>query len=390
MKEFIPFALPDIRQEEIDEVIHTLKSGWITTGPKTKVFEDEFAKYVGCKYALAVNSATSGLHLALDAIGLKKGDKVITSPYTFTATAEVVRYFDADPIFCDVDENNYNICPDKLNEALADLCKNDNHNIKAIIPVHIAGLSCDMEKITEIAHRYHIKVIEDAAHAFPTTYNKKMIGLWSDITVYSFYANKTLSTAEGGMIVTNNESYKKRMGVMRLHGFDRAAWDRYSSNKPSWFYSVIAPGYKYNMTDINASIGIHQLSKIDEFLKRREYIAEYYNVELQDIKGIRLPPKAKPGDKHAYHLYMIQVPSNKRDKFIEEMALRGVGCSVHFIPLHLHPYWQEKYKFEKSDFPNAFKLFEGEVSIPIYTKLTNDQLKYIADTIKSVSRDLLC
>ena len=380
----IPFAIPEIGAEEIDEVVDTLKSGWVTTGKKVQAFEELFASYIGCQHALAVNSATSGLHLALDAIGIKRGDKVIVPVNTFTSTAEVVRYFDADPIFCDIDADSFNISAKAIAQILESHLERDK--IKAIIPVHIAGMACDMDPILDLAKKYSLKIIEDAAHALPTTYQGKMIGTIGDITVYSFYATKTLCTAEGGMVVTNNDEYAKRIKVMRLHGFDRDAWDRYNSDRPSWYYSVVAPGFKYNMTDIAASMGIHQLKKIERFYQRRLEIAQQYNEAFKKLELIQVPKLEISDDKHAFHLYIIKVP--KRDTFIEELSKKQIGSSVHFIPLHLQPYWKEKYKLEDMDYPVAYQNFQQILSLPIYTKLNDKQVEFITAIVKQVYENL--
>lgn len=376
MEPFLPFALPDIGDEEIAEVVDSLRSGWLTTGPKTKRFEKDFSAFIGndCE-AVAVNSATAGLHLALEAVGVGPGDEVITTAYTFTATAEVIRYLGADPIFVDVDARTFNLDPSKIKEAITP-------STKAIIPVHFAGLPCDMDAILGIAQRYGLKVIEDAAHALPSLYKGTLIGaLESDATVYSFYATKTITTGEGGMVVTQNPDIAKRCRVMRLHGISRDAFDRYVSIKPSWFYEVVAPGFKYNMTDMAASLGIHQLRRAGEFQQRREEMADRYNNAFNALP-IVLPPNAPKGSSHAWHLYVLRLPVEskiQRDRFIESMAERGVGCSVHFIPLHIHPYWRKQYNLSPSDFQNALNLYESAVSLPLYTKMTeNDQERVIA------------
>lgn len=378
---FIPFALPDIGEEEISEVVDSLRNGWLTTGPKTQKFENDFKKFLGCEHALAVNSATSGLHLALEAIGLKKGDKVIVPVNTFTATAEVVRYFDADPIFCDINAATFNIDPAKIEEILNH--HPDRKRILAIIPVHIAGQPCDMGKILEIARSRDLFVIEDAAHAFPSKWEGKNIGCVGDITVFSFYATKTLSTAEGGMVVTNNSRFAERMKIMRLHGFDRDMWDRNISDRPKWHYSVVAPGFKYNMNDLSASMGIHQLAKAEKFLKRRTEIAQRYNEAFHDLE---IPFIERTSDTHSYHLYILKL--DNRDKFIEKMSEHGIGTSVHFIPLHLQPYWREKYRLQDDDYPVAFKNFQRIVSLPIYTKLTEDDVSRVIQTVRKVLNEL--
>jgi dTDP-4-amino-4,6-dideoxygalactose transaminase len=381
----IPFALPEIGDEEINEVVDSLKSGWVTTGPKTKQFEEDFAEYIGIKHALAVNSATSGLHLALDAIGLKRGDKVIVPVNTFTSTGEVVRYFDADPIFCDIDPDNFNISISAIEEILKS--HPEKGLIKAIMPVHIAGQACEMDEIAQIAKEYNLKVIEDAAHALPTTYKGNIIGTLSDITVFSFYATKTLCTAEGGMVVTNNDEYAKKIKIMRLHGFDRDAWNRYSSDKPSWFYSIVEPGFKYNMPDISAAMGIHQLRRADRFFERRNKIAQKYNAAFSELNEIITPQITRAEDKHAFHLYILKVP--RRDEFIQKMSDKKIGTSVHFIPLHLQPYWKEKYSLIESDFPIALENFQSIMSLPIYTKLTDEQVDYIIAMVKEVYEEII-
>ena len=374
-KKFLPFALPDIGEEEINEVVDSLKSGWITTGPKTKRFEEEFAKYIGTKHAIAVNSATAGLHLALDALGISRGDKVITSTYTFTATAEVIRYFDADPIFCDIKEDTFNIDVDKLEKLIIE------HKPKVVIPVHIAGQSADMDRILKLKEKYHFKILEDAAHALPTTHNGRLIGSIGDITVFSFYATKTLATGEGGMITTDNDDYKARMSIMRLHGLNRDAWDRYTSNKSSWFYEIVAPGYKYNMTDIASAMGIHQLKKIDKFFERRNQIAKEYDQAFSNNPKIKIPFIINKSDKHAYHLYIIQIDEKKRDQFIETMREKNIGCSVHFIPLHMHPYWKTTYHLKEEDFPVATRTYKSAVSLPLYTKMTDEDVKNVIQAV---------
>ncbi|GAB6183583.1 DegT/DnrJ/EryC1/StrS family aminotransferase [Thermodesulfovibrio hydrogeniphilus] len=381
MKDFLPFYVPDIGQEEIEEVLDTLRSGWLTTGPKTKQFEREFAQFIGEEVeAIAVNSATAGLHLALEAIGIGPGDEVITTTYTFTATAEVVRYLGADPVFVDIDPNTLNIDPSKIEGAITP-------RTKAIIVVHFAGLSCDMNRILEIAKRYNLKVIEDAAHALPATYKGKLIGsLESDATVYSFYATKTITTGEGGMVVTKDPDIAKRCRIMRLHGIDRDAFDRYTSKKPSWYYEVIAPGFKYNMTDLAASLGIQQLRKAWDFQKKREAIANVYNEAFKNLPVI-LPPNAPDGDIHAWHLYVLRLRDNapvSRDQFINLMAENGIGCSVHFIPLHLHPYWKERYNLKPEDFPEALNAYKRAVSLPFYTRMKDEEIEKVIMTVREI------
>ncbi len=386
MDAFLPFALPLIGEEEIDEVVDTLRSGWLTTGQKTVTFEKDFAKFVEASHALGVNSATSGLHLALEAVGVGPGDVVITTPYTFTATAEVIRYLGADPVLVDIDPNTFNINPELIRKAIA---KHDN--VKAIMPVHFAGQACEMDEILEIAKEHDIKVVEDAAHALPTTYKGKIIGSLSDITVYSFYVTKTIATGEGGMVTTENEDYVNRMKTMRLHGINRDVFDRYTSDKPSWFYEVVEPGYKYNMTDVAASLGIHQLKKARAFQERREWIADKYNEAFADLP-MRTPYVAHPEETHSWHLYVLQLDleaiSVNRDRFIELMAEENIGTSVHFIPLHLHPYWRDRYNYQPEDFPIAYDVFNRAMSLPIYPKMTDEEVERVIVAVKKVCKEV--
>lgn len=379
---FIPFALPLIGQEEINEVVDSLESGWLTSGPKTKKFETDFCEFIGADHSVAVNSATAGLHLALEAIGIKAGDKVITTPYTFTATAEVIRYMGADPIFVDINTNTFNIDVDLIEQAIL-----DNSNVKAIIPVHFAGQACDMSPISELAKKYNMKIIEDAAHALPTTYNGQMIGTIGDITVYSFYATKTIATGEGGMVVTNNPEYANRMLTMRLHGINSDVFNRYQSDKPAWYYEVVAPGFKYNMTDIAASLGIHQLKKANKFQVMRQTIAKQYIKAFANLP-IKLPYVENKNDTHAWHLFVLQLDFEKlsinRDKFIDLMLEAKIGTSVHFIPLHIQPYWRDKYGFVASDFPKALSVFNSAVSLPIYPKMTDNDVQRVISAVVSI------
>lgn len=382
---FLPFALPEIGEEEINEVISALRSGWVTTGPKTKQFEADFTQFLGESNieSIAVNSATSGLHLALEAVGIGPGDEVIVPTYTFTATAEIVRYLGATPIMVDVDANTFNMTADSFGAAITD-------RTKAVVPVHFAGLACEMDPIISMARQRNIKIIEDAAHALPTLYNGRLIGtLDSDITVFSFYANKTMTTGEGGMVVTRDPELAKRCKVMRLHGISRDAFDRYVSTKPSWFYEVIAPGFKYNMPDIAAAIGIHQLKRLPDFQKKREKMADLYIQAFQGLP-LQMPSLATGCSTHAWHLFPVKLMPEaglKRERFIELMAELGIGCSVHFIPLHLHPYWRDTYGLQPEMFPVAQKIFEQEVSLPLYTKMTDSDQQRVIDAVKKVLAD---
>ncbi|WP_411369052.1 DegT/DnrJ/EryC1/StrS family aminotransferase [Pseudidiomarina salilacus] len=377
---FLPFALPEIGEEEIAEVVDSLRSGWVTTGPKAKKFEELFSEFLGGGvHCLAVNSATSGLHLALEALGVGKGDEVIIPSYTFTATAEVIRYLGATPVFVDVNEHDFNISVDAIRAAITP-------HTKVIMPVHFAGQACDMDEIIQLAREHELKIVEDAAHALPTTYSGRLIGqLDTDVSVFSFYANKTMTTGEGGMLVTKNEEILARCKVMRLHGISRDAFDRYTSNKPAWFYEIVAPGFKYNMPDISAAIGIHQLAKLPRFLERRKEIAHKYEQSLSDLP-LTLPKQHRDDDQHAWHLYPVLLTAEAnitREEFIVKMAEHGVGCSVHFIPLHLQPYWRDEYSLDSESFPVSQRLYEREVSLPLYTKMTDGDVEKVIHAVKS-------
>lgn len=374
--QFLPFALPDIGEEEIAEVANSLRSGWVTTGPKAKQFEADFVEFLGGGVeAVAVNSATAGLHLGLEALGIGRGDEVITTTHTFTATAEVIRYLGADPVFVDVDARTLCIDVAAVEAAITS-------RTKAIIPVHLGGRSADMEGLLAVARKHSLRVMEDAAHALPTTCNGKLIGtLDSDVTVFSFYANKTITTGEGGMLVTRNPAIAKRARVMRLHGMSRDAFDRFTAKTPSWYYEIVAPGFKYNMTDIAASLGIHQLKKAHSFQRKRAHIAALYDELLAGLPIIR-PPHAAEADIHSWHLYVIQLDETAqvgRDQLVERMFAQGIGCSVHYIPLHLHPYWRDKYRLTSAMFPVSQRIYEHTLSLPMYSRMTD------ADVARAVS-----
>lgn len=383
-EDFLPFALPLIEDDEKREVLEVLESGWVTTGPKVKQFEEQFASFIGCKHAIAVNSCTAALHLALDAIGLKEGDEVITTPVTFAATAEVIRYFKAKPIFVDIDPVTLNIDSKRIEDG-----KGGGWQVgkaKAIIPVHFGGLACDMDAITEIAKCYNLKVIEDAAHALPTTYNGRKIGTIGDITCFSFYATKTITTGEGGMITTKNDEWADRMRMMSLHGIGKDAWKRYSA-EGSWYYEIIDAGYKYNLTDIAAAIGIAQLRKANLMWKRRKKIASMYNEALRDLPEI-VTPTVKEGEGHTWHLYVIKLNLEMltidRNQFIEELKNRGIGISVHFIPLHIHPYYRDAYGYKPEDFPVAYETYKRIISLPIYPKMTDKDVARVIEVVSDV------
>lgn len=377
---FLPFALPEIGDEEIAEVIDTLKSGWVTTGPKARRFEQDFAAFLdepGIE-AIAVNSATAGLHLALEALGIGPGDEVITTTHTFTATAEVVRYLGADVRLVDIDPATLNIDPAAIEAAITP-------RTKAIIPVHYAGMAVDMDAVLAIARRHGLKVVEDAAHALPTTHGGRLVGtLDSDITVFSFYANKTITTGEGGMAVTRDPALAARMKVMRLHGINRDAFDRFTAKVPSWYYEIVAPGFKYNLTDIAAAMGIHQLKRAQGFQQKRAQLAALYDELLADLPLI-LPPRPAAGEVHSWHLYVLRLTDDApigRDALIEALYAAGIGCSVHYIPLHLHPYWRERYDLQAADYPHSQHAYERMLSVPLYTRMTEDDVRRVAAALR--------
>jgi dTDP-4-amino-4,6-dideoxygalactose transaminase len=384
---FLPFALPDVDSSELSEIKEALDSGWVTTGPKTRQFEAEFAAAVGAKQAVAVNSCTAAMHLALEAIGLQQGDEVITSPYTFAATAEVVRYFDAKPVFVDICPADFNINPDLIEAAVTD-------RTKAIMPVHIAGLPADLDAIYAIAARHNLAVVEDAAHAFPAKYKGQFIGqdLDSDLTFhfsrftcFSFYATKTITTGEGGMICTDDEALAEHCRIMALHGISKDAWRRYTA-EGSWYYEIIAPGYKYNMTDIAAAMGLAQLRKAGRMWQRRQEIAMRYNDAFGALPELQIPVN-RADCQHAWHLYILRLNLDRlrinRAQFIEKLKQLNIGTSVHFIPLHFHPYYRETYGYAPTDFPVAFEEFQRVISLPIYSKMSGEDVE---DVVGSVSR----
>lgn len=383
---FLPFALPSIGEAEIAEVVDTLRSGWLTTGPKTHRFEREFAAFVGARHALAVNSATAGLHLALDAIGLRRGEIVITSPLTFTATAEVVRYFGARPMFVDIRPDIMNLDPTKLKQALAALPREERRRVRAVIPVHFGGQACDMDEILRIAAAADLRVVEDAAHALPARVGGRVIGSIGDLTVFSFYSTKTITTGEGGMVTTDSDEYAERIQVMRLHGISRDAWNRYGEGG-SWYYEVVAPGYKYNMPDLAAAIGLHQLARAEEFRQARERLAQRYTRAFAEVEEIETPV-ALPDRQHAWHLYVIRLRTERlalsRAQFIEALRERQIGASVHFIPLHLQPYYRDKYGYRRGDFPEAERAFDRAVSLPIYPRMTDQDQQDVIDAVREI------
>jgi|YelNatPaOPRAMG01_1025707.scaffolds.fasta_scaffold54762_2 UDP-4-amino-4,6-dideoxy-N-acetyl-beta-L-altrosamine transaminase len=377
---FVPFASPLISDDEIAEVVDTLKSGWLTTGPKVQRFEKEFAQFVGSKYAIAVSSCTAALHLALVATGIGPGDEVITTPFTFVATANVILHVGAKPIFVDIRPDTFNIDVEKISAVITP-------KTRAIIPVHYAGQPCEMDEIMEIATKHKLLVIEDAAHAIAAEYKGRKVGTIGDVTCFSFYATKNLMTGEGGMVTTNHAELAEKIRILSLHGMSKDAWKRYTATG-SWYYEVLSPGYKYNMTDIQASLGIHQLQKLEIFQKRREEIVKAYNQAFAGLDAV-VPPFVQPGVKHAWHLYVIKIVPERlkidRNRFIEALKEEGVGTSVHFIPVHLHPYYREKFGFKRGDFPRAEEAYDRVISLPLYPKMSDEDVGHVIEAVRKVA-----
>ncbi|MEZ5632124.1 MAG: DegT/DnrJ/EryC1/StrS family aminotransferase [Burkholderiaceae bacterium] len=381
--DFIPFARPDIGEAEIEAVARTLRSGWVTTGPETKAFESEFAAYLGGGVqAIAVNSATAGLHLALEAIGIGPGDEVIAPTLTFTATVEVARYLGADAKLVDVDPVTLNIDPACIEAAITP-------RTRAILPVHYGGLACDMAAIFDIARRRGLQVVEDAAHALPTTSQGTLVGqLPSAAAVFSFYANKTMTTGEGGMVVTADDALAARMKVMRLHGISRDAFDRFSSRTPAWYYEIVAPGFKYNLTDTAAALGRVQLQRLPAFLARRRQLAARYLAELRDLPLV-LPADAPAGETHAWHLFVLRLSDAARvtrDEVIQRLSDAGIGTSVHYVPLHRQPYWRDRYGLTPEQFPVAEAAYQRMFSIPLFTAMSDDEQARVIGALRAALR----
>ncbi len=375
----IPFFVPEIGEAEIAEVVETLRSGWLTTGPRTKQFERDFAAYVGAKHAIAVNSATAALHLALDAIGVTSGDEVIVPTMTFTATAEVVIHRGATPVFVDCEADTLNMDASQLERRIT-------RRTKAIIPVHYGGQPCEMDQILEIARSRGLKVIEDAAHALPARYRGRMIGTIGDVTCFSFYANKTITTGEGGMITTEDSELAEKMSIRSLHGMSKEAWKRFTA-EGSWYYEVVYPGYKYNMPDIAGALGLHQLRRADEFRDARRHAAERYAARLADMPQV-CALAVRDHVQHSWHLYVVQLALEQlridRAQFISELNKAGIGTSVHYLPLHMHPYYRDTFGFQPDDFPAARAAYERIVTLPLYPRMSEDDVDYVVSAIAAI------
>ncbi|MEM3154022.1 MAG: DegT/DnrJ/EryC1/StrS aminotransferase family protein [Candidatus Woesearchaeota archaeon] len=370
--EFLPFCPPCIGKEEVKAVVETVRSGWLTMGPKVHKFEEAFAKYSGVKHAISVNSCTAGLHLSYIAAGINPGDEVITSPITFAATVNMIIHVGAKPVLVDIDKEFQCIDPDKIQAAIT-------KKTKAIVPVHFAGNPCDMKAIMDIAEDNNLQIIEDAAHSVGGSYDgKKKMGSLGNLTSFSFYATKNMTTGEGGMVTTNDDALAARLKILRLHGMNRDAWKRYTLSG-SWYYEIVEPGWKDNMTDVNAALGLVQLKKLDKFCKKRQEAADTYAKLLKDLPLIL--PKNKPGK--VWHIYPIQVKNADRAKVIERLKEYNVGTSVFFIPIHYHPAY--KYlKYKKGDFPVAEEYFNQTLALPLYPQLKKIDIKYVSDALHEI------
>jgi dTDP-4-amino-4,6-dideoxygalactose transaminase len=375
----LPFCQADIGEEEIAEVVDTLRSGWLTTGPKTREFEERFSQYVDSKFAIAVNSCTAGLHLALNAAGITEGDEVITTPLTFCSTVNVILFQRATPVLADIRLDDYDIDPAEVERRITP-------RTKAILPVHYGGQPCRMDELMDIARRHNLLVIEDAAHAVGAKYRGQPVGSIGDATAFSFYVIKNLTTGEGGMVTTNNPELAEKVRILRLHGMSHDAWKRYDA-RGSWYYEVQMLGFKYNMSDIQAALGLHQLARLESFTERRAQIVAEYGRRFAALPELTLP-QARPEVRHAWHLYPIRVDGERltigRDQFIEEMKERGIGTSVHFIPIHYHPYYQQTLGLKPGDFPNTDKLFAGLLSLPLFPRMTDADVERVANAVEEI------
>lgn len=377
-KEFLPYNLPDLGPEEEDAVIQTLRNHWISRGPLTEQFEAALASELGVPQVLALASCTAGMHLALLAQGIGPGDEVITTPMTFAASVNVIIHVGATPVMVDVEEETGNIDLAQVEQAITE-------RTKVILPVHYAGQSVDMEYLNRLRDRYHLVIVEDAAHAIASRYQGQRIGSFGNITSFSFYATKNLTTGEGGAVVVPDPDLAEKIRVLSLHGMSRHAWKRYSE-KGSWAYSIEDAGFKYNMTDLEAALGLAQLNKLDRMQARRRQIAEEYAQALGDLPVIL--PTEREYREHAWHLYPLRIKSEfltiSRDDFIEAMKAQNIGTSVHFIPIHLHLYYQQRYGLRRGQFPKAEKFFEQEVSLPLYPSMTDEDIHDVVHAIREI------
>jgi dTDP-4-amino-4,6-dideoxygalactose transaminase len=387
----IAFHRPAMGPDEEREVVDTLRSGWITTGPKAKRFEQEFAEYVGARHALAVAHCTGALHLSLWALGLGPGDEVITSPFTFTATAEVMGYLGVKPVFVDVDPGTFNLSPARVEEALE---SGRHRNVRALLPVHFAGHPCDMDRLLAIARQYNLKIVEDAAHAaggarYLDGRGMTKVGTIGDLTCFSFYATKNFTSGEGGMITTSDPVLAEKIAVASLHGMNRDAWKRYDKSG-SWYYEIHDLGFKYNLSDVHAAIGLAQLRRAPGFMVRRSEIAARYNQAFRSCDALQVP-FCEAGVEHPWHLYVLRLKPDLlrvgRGQFVEMLRERGVGTSVHCIPLHTMHYYQRTYGYRNGDFPVAEDIFSRCLSLPLYASMSDEDVDYVIDNVLAIAAE---
>jgi len=378
-KDFLPLSKPTIEDEEINSVIEVLKSGWLTTGPKVKELEENISRYTNSKNSIAFNSCTGALHSTLSAYEIKENDEVIVPTLTFVASAHVVTWLNAKPVLVDSEEGTFNINTKKIEEKITP-------NTKAIIPVHYGGHPCDMDEINKIAKKHNIRVIEDAAHAIGSEYKNKKIGNIGDVTCFSFYVIKNITTAEGGMATTNDSLIADKIRKRAYFGVDKDAFDRYK-DKGSWYYEVVSQGYKYNMDSLQGALGVEQLKKLDKFNEKRKQLAEHYIMKFKELDYIKTQ-EVRPYIKHSWHLFPILIDFNRlninRNKFIEALKAEKIGTSVHFIPLHLHPFYQKKYGYKEGDFPVAEKIYNNLITIPLFPKMGTEDVNNVVDAIEKV------
>jgi perosamine synthetase len=379
-KTFLPFHRASVGDQEARAVLDVLKNGWLTSGPKVKEFEDAFARFTGASNAVAVNSCTAALHLALAALDIQAGVEVIIPTMTFAATGEVVQYLNATPVLVDCKSESFHIDPNQIRRAIT-------RRTRAIVPVHYAGYPCDMDEIIDIARSHELHIVQDAAHSFPASYKGQMIGTIADVTCFSFYATKTITTGEGGMITTENPALAERMRMLSLHGISKDAWKRYSA-QGTWRYDIVEAGFKYNLTDLQAALGLAQLEKADILRQRRATIAKLYSKAIATIPGFLIPPD-QDNNGHAWHLYVIRVDRERlkigRDDVIEELKALGVGTSVHFIPLHLHTLYRQKFGCRPGQFPNAEMHFAGAISLPLFPDMSMEDVEHVLGALRDIA-----
>lgn len=380
--DFIIFGKPEITKDDIKEVVKVLKSGWIGLGPKTEEFEKKFAKYQNIKYAVATNSCTASLHLALDAVGIKPGDEIITTPFTFAATANAITHAGAKPVFVDIDRNTLNINPDLIEKAI-------NPKTKAIIPVHIAGRPCEMDKIKILAKKHKLFIIGDCAHAIESEYKNAKISQWADISCYSFYPTKNITAIEGGMAITNNKKWHEIMKIKRLHGISKDAWKRYNKTGGN-FYEVLYNGYKYNMNDVGAALGLSQLKRIEKNWQKRNILWKKYNDFFKGAENIKIvSSEEKKGEKHAHHLFIVLLDIDNlgmpRAEIIDYLKKNGIGTGIHFLALHIQPYYKNAYGYKKGDFPEAEYASQRILSLPLDANLNIKNILKITEKIKEIT-----